>query len=129
MNTRRTTWGLNPATSRKRIHRRAKVARFAFSLDAPPDAPPLPLSYEERENLKGGGLPHLVAWFARSLEADNYQWWDHPVFADFASGVLASPYAPEFIKQDEQLRRRFPPTPLNGLGPGLIWSPDYGGEY
>jgi hypothetical protein len=127
MKTTRTTWGLNPAMSRRRIHRRAKVARFAFSLDAPPDAPALPLSYAERENLKSGGLPHLVAWFARSIEAGNYQWWVHPLFADFASGVLASPFAPDFIKRDEQLRGRFAPRPLNGLGPGLIWSADYGG--
>jgi len=126
MKTTRTTWGLNPPTSRKRIYRHAKVARFAFSLSAPPDAPPLPLSYQERENLKCGGLPHLVAWFARSLEVGNYQWWLHPLFEDYARGVLASPFAPDFIKQDEQLRGRFPPTPLSGLGPGLIWSPANG---
>src|SRR5262245_46393248 len=128
MNTRKTTWGLNPATSRKRPRWRPKVARQWFARTAPPDAPPLPLSYEERESLKGGGLPHLVAWYARSLETLNYVVFDHPPFEDYASGVLASPFAPDFIKQDEQLRGRFPPTPLNGLGPGLIWSPGNGGE-
>jgi hypothetical protein len=34
---------------------------------------------------------------------------------------LASPYAPDFITQDQGLRQRFSPTPLRGLGPGLCW--------
>src|SRR5262245_52405200 len=128
MMTTRKTWGLNPVAPRKRPHWRGKVARYWFSLSAPPDAPALPLSYKKRENLKSGGLPHLVAWFAESLEAGNYQWWVHPLFDDYARGVLASPFAPDFIKEDEPLRERFPPTPLNGLGPDLIWSPANDGE-
>jgi hypothetical protein len=102
---------------------RALTAREWFAVTAPPDAPSLPLSYGEREKLKVGGLPHLVAWYARSLEARRYEFWEHPSFEDYVSGVLASPYAPDFIKQDAQLRLRFPATPLKGLGSGLYWSP------
>jgi hypothetical protein len=40
-----------------------------------------------------------------------------------ACGVIASPYAPPFIKNDENLRKLYPPQPLDGLGSGLIWRP------
>ena len=115
--------GLDPIKPQKQAACRALMAREWFAVNAPPDAPPLPLSYGERESLKGGGLPHVVAWFARSLEAHNYEFCSHPSFEDYARGVMASPYAPDFIKSDQQLRGRFPPTPLNGLGPGLMWRP------
>jgi hypothetical protein len=36
---------------------------------------------------------------------------------------MASDYAPDFIKNDEELRKRFPPRALNGLGPALVWEP------
>jgi hypothetical protein len=36
---------------------------------------------------------------------------------------MASEYAPDFIKKDEELQRRFPPRPLAGLGPALVWEP------
>jgi hypothetical protein len=58
-----------------------------FSQIAPADAPPLPRSYEEREKLKAGGVPHIVAWFARSLEACNYDFGIHPIFEPYARGV------------------------------------------
>src|SRR5262245_7773146 len=115
--------GLDPIKPQKQAARRALMAREWFALAGPPDAPPLPLSYGERENLKVGGLPHIVAWFARSLEALDYEFCSHPCFEDYARGVLASPYAPDFIKSDEQLAQRFAPTPLNGLGSGLYWRP------
>ena len=94
-----------------------------FSQTAPADAPPLPRSYEEREKLKVGGVPHIVAWFARSLEVCNYDFGIHPLFSPYARGVLASSHAPEFITQDLTLQQRFPPLPLKGLGRGLYWSP------
>jgi len=115
--------GLDPIKPQKQAAYRALKARAGFAVTAPPDAPPLPLSYGEREDLKVGGLSHLVAWYARSLQARNYDVYEHPSFEDYARGVLASPYAPPFITEDEQLTARFPPTPLNGLGPGLYWSP------
>ena len=99
----------------------ALAARDWFGRTAPQDAPPLPLSCGEREALKSGGLPHIVAWFASSLEHCDYDFDGHPSFEDYARGVLASPFAPDFIKQDQALRKRFPPRQLHGLGPGLVW--------
>jgi hypothetical protein len=72
---------------------------------------------------KVGGLPHIVAWFARSLEASDYDLGKHPLFEPYARGVLASSYTPYFITQDQTLQQRFPQRPLKGLGPGLYWNP------
>jgi len=36
---------------------------------------------------------------------------------------LQGQHAPDFIKEDEELQRRFSPCPLTGLGPGLVWEP------
>jgi hypothetical protein len=115
--------GVDPIKPQKQRAERALRARDWFARHAPPDAPSLPLCYGDREDLKRGGLPHIVAWFARSLEARAYDYHEHPSFDDYARGVLASPYAPEFITQDRELLRRFPAFPLSGLGPGLYWDP------
>ena len=106
----------------KKLARAALLAREWFAIHGPADAPPLPLSMGERESLKGGGLPHIVAWYARSLWCRNYDVEEHPSFFDYACGVTASEYAPDFIKK-EHLLKRFPPRPLDGLGPGLCWQP------
>jgi hypothetical protein len=115
--------GADPIGPQKNRAMLALEARDWFSRHAPPDAPPLPLSYGDREDLKRGGLPHIVAWFARSLAARAYDYREHPSFDDYAAGVLASAYAPEFITRDQQLQGRFPPRHLPGLGPGLYWDP------
>ena len=112
---------LNPR--RNPLGRRALFAHKWFALNGPPDAPPLPLSYDEREDLKIGGLPHIVAWFACSLACLDYDVSEHPSFEDYARGVMASDHAPDFIKKEEELQRRFPPCPLTGLGPALVWEP------
>jgi hypothetical protein len=106
----------------KKRARAALLAREWFAIHGPADAPPLPLSMGERESLKGGGLPHIVAWYARSLWCRNYDVEEHPSFFDYACGVMASEHAPDFIKK-EQLLKRFPPRVLPGLGPGLCWQP------
>jgi hypothetical protein len=103
--------------------RRALRARKLFALNGPPDAPPLPLGYNEREDLKVGGQNHVIAYFACSLACRDYSAEDHPSFEDYACGLMASEYAPHFIKKDEELQRRFPPRPLTGLGPALVWEP------
>jgi hypothetical protein len=97
-------------------------ARRWFYENGPADLQPLPLSYGEREDLKRGGALHILAWFARSLEAEYYDYLGHPSFFDYACGVMASEHAPNFIKK-EQLLKRFPPRPLDGLGPALCWEP------
>ena len=116
--------GLDPIAPQKRMARRALMARIHFSVNGPHDAPPLPLSYGEREDLKIGGLPTIVALYARSLEARDYDLEEHPSFATYAAGILASEHnGYHGIKEDEQLRKRFPPCPLSGIGPGLYWEP------
>jgi hypothetical protein len=110
-------------TKHTKLESQAQLARERFAVDAPRDAPPLPLSHGEREDLKAGGLPHIVAWYARSLEGRDYDTEEHPSFADFAQGVMASDFAPDFIKDVEELQGRFPPRSLSGLGPGLYWQP------
>ena len=103
--------------------RRARFARKWFADNGPPDIQPLPLGYDEREALKGGGAPHILAWYARSLAGRKYNVLEHPLFDDYARGVMASEYAPGFITKNDELRQRFPPRPLDGLGPGLWWEP------
>ena len=113
-------------TRRNPLGRRALLARECFAVNGPPDAPPLPLSYDEREDLKIGGLPTIVALYARSLEGRDYDLEEHPSFDDYAAGVLASDqlsYPGARIQEDEELQRRFPPRTLSGLGPGLCWKP------
>ena len=113
--------GVDPIAPQIKAAGRALAARDQFAKMAPHAAPPLPLSYQAREASKIGGLPHLVAWFARSLEAYKYDFGMHPYFEPYARGVLASPYAPHFIVQDATLQRLFAPRPLKGLGSGLYW--------
>jgi hypothetical protein len=115
--------GIDPIEPQKRAAFLALRARDWFARTAPQDAPPLPLSYWERENLKRGGLPHIVAWFARSLATRDYAYDEHPSFNDYACGVMASPHTYEPIREDEELRRRFPPRPLDVLDNGLYWDP------
>jgi hypothetical protein len=115
--------GADPIGPQKKRARLALETREWFARHAPPDAPPLPLCYADREHLKVGGLHHIVAWFARSLGARDYNYRQHPSFADYAAGVLASPDAPGFITKNEELRRRFPPRRLEGLDGGMYWDP------
>ena len=110
-----------PAKQRQ-FERQALAAREWFKQHGPPDAPVFPIGYAEREELKMGGLPHIVAWYARSLAARKYNFEEHPSFDEYASGVMNSEkHAPGFIRDNEEMRRRFPPRPLAGLvGPVLV---------
>src|SRR6266516_4387830 len=103
----------------------AQLAREHFAANGPPDAPPLPLSYDDREQLKlEGRFSTIVSLYARSLQSLRYDLEDHPSFVDYARGVMASDFsAYPGMKEDEELRRRFPPRQLKGLGPGLYWRP------
>src|SRR5262249_17191634 len=106
------------------FQRQALAARDWFKQHGPSDAPVFPIGYAEREQLKTGGLPHIVAWYARSLAGQGYNFEEHPSFDEYAAGVLASEeHAPDFIRTDEEMRRRFPPRPLTWLGSDLCWCP------
>ena len=112
-----------PAKQRQ-FERQALAAREWFKQHGPPDAPVFPIGYAERERLKIGGLPLMVAWYARSLAGQGYNFAEHPSFDDYAAGVMASEeHAPDFIRNNEEMRRRFPPRPLSWLGSGLYWCP------
>jgi hypothetical protein len=101
----------------------AQNARKWFGDKGPPDLQPLPLGYAERERLKHGGADHILAWYARSLDFQDYDIQAHPSFFDYACGVMASEFAPYFIKNNEKLKKRFPPRELAGIGPGMNWEP------
>ncbi len=121
--------GEDPIEPHKLRAERALLARAWFATMAPPDAPPLPLSYDEREDLKRswhrvGRLGYIISLFARSLAAREFVVDGHPCFDDYVRGVLASPLMPAFLTDDPDLRRRYPPRPLAGLGSGLVWEPD-----
>lgn len=116
---------IDPIEPQKAAALRALKARERFARMGPNDAPPLPLSYGAREALKRSGdrFLYIVALFARSLEARNYDLDAHPSFEEYARGLLASPYTPDFIKNEERLQKRFPAAPLDGLGAGAYWEP------
>jgi hypothetical protein len=100
------------------------MAREQFDSERPSDAPRLPLSYSERERVKCGGISTIVALYARSLENRNYDLEEPPSFYDYACGVLASEHnGYASLQNNEELRKRFPPRRLAGLGPGLYWEP------
>jgi hypothetical protein len=69
-------------------------------------------------------LSVIVALYARSLESRKYNVLEHPSFEDYACGVMASEYnGREQMKENPQMRDRFPPRALAGLGPGVNWEP------
>jgi hypothetical protein len=114
---------VDPIGPQKRAASRALVARAWFEWDNP-GLPPLPLSYDERENLKGhGGVDYILSVYARSLAAQKNDIGGHVSFGLYARGVMASPYTPDFIKGDPLLQKRYPPRLLPGLGPGLYYDP------
>jgi hypothetical protein len=97
---------------------KALAARDWFAINGPPDAPPLPLSYVEREDMKGRSpLESMVSLYARSLATSNYAFDKHPSFYDFVCGAMAL----DMFWHDDELKKRFPPRPLNGLQKGFIW--------
>jgi hypothetical protein len=103
--------------------RKARLARKWFAVHGPADMQPLPLGYCAREDLKRGGIDHIRAWYAASLACSDYDVEQHPSAEAFGRGVMASEFAPDFITKNEALRKRFPPCPLLGLGPALVWEP------
>jgi hypothetical protein len=98
--------------------------RFLYRM-GPKDAPLLPLSNLKYKELmwSGGGIKQITAWYARSLAVFEYKVFDHPDLEVFGSGVMASTFAPPHTLGDVDLKLRFWPCVLRGLGPGLIWSP------
>jgi hypothetical protein len=123
---RQICWGADPIAVEKANAVRALRAREWFYRHGPPDAPQLPLSWAEIDAMRfKDPFCHIVASFSRSLRGHNWDYNNHPSFDEFARGVLASTRAPEFVRADKELRKRYPPRRLPGLGPGLCWSSDH----
>lgn len=115
-------WGVDPIAVQKREAIRELLAREHFAISGPPDAPPLPLTLGEIDDYRSaGGLASIVGFYARSLDANEHDICRHPSFEDFARGLMASNSGLWGIEKDEKMRKRFPPRPLNGMGPGLYW--------
>ena len=86
------------------------------------DLQPLPLGRDEREEMqRRGPVGHMLKWYARSLDARDYDIVEHPSFHDFVCGMMTDIKGfPEF----EELRDRFPPRALPGLDPKVsYWEP------
>src|SRR5262249_58747740 len=113
----------------KKLVRAALAAREWFYENGPADLQPLPLSYDEREDVKrqGGlsGLLSILGLYARSLGNRDYDVDEHPSFFEYVCGLMASDFIGGYAGEPEnqQLRRRFPPRALPGLGPGLCLLP------
>jgi hypothetical protein len=74
------------------------------------------------------GLKGVVGFYARSLSRGGYgrQSYDvcnHPSFDDFARGLMAINTGLWRIENDGNLKRRFPPCPLEGMTPSAFWVP------
>jgi hypothetical protein len=116
-------WGVDSISEQKLEACRALVAR-EWHAQASPMAPVLPVDALEIDAMKsGGGERHLFAYYAQSIHCRGYSVSGYPSWETYARGVLASPYAPDFLTQDAELLTRFPPRRMRGLTPYLTWEP------
>jgi hypothetical protein len=61
-------------------------------------------------------------YYANSLQQRKFDYLQHPLFYDYARGVMAHPECPDYLRGDRQLLAEFPPKPLPGLD-GVCWRP------
>lgn len=101
------------------VYRAARALQARTDFEREGTGIPLPISYDEREALKRGGLGHIVAWYAASWLA-RLPHGMHPPFSDFAAALLHDPHLRPIIGEVEAvaLSRRYPPKPVPGLNPG-----------
>jgi len=115
-------WDEPAATALKELSRRASAWRERFAIEGPPWAQPLPISWNDCCRLaheRGDGQMQLLGQFASSLLGDK---WDpaHPSFDRFCRGLMAEPGSPAHLRNDPELRRRYPPKRLPGLMPSQM---------
>ena len=116
--------GMDSVELQKEVARRAIAAQRRFTRIKPADAPDLPVHRAERARMKAiGGISWIVAEYAASLENNGYDGDRHPDFCTYAAGIMASPLAPTFVRQNAELLQKFPPRAVVGLRPGMIWNP------
>jgi hypothetical protein len=120
-------WGLDPIAPQKKAAVVALRAGEWFAVNGPPDAAPLPLSDADVEHYRNArGLAGLVGFYARSLSRQEYDVRNHPSFDDFARGLMAIAMDTGLwgLEKDTELKRRFPPCPLEGMNSGAAyWDP------
>jgi hypothetical protein len=114
--------GEDSIAAQKRHACRALVAREWHAEHSPTALPLIVNGWDIEDARSGGGLPHLLAYFARSLRRNDWSIAGHPPFEIFARGVLASPECPSILREDQNLMKRFPPTPIYGMEPGLLYA-------
>jgi len=112
---------------------RAVLAREAFALDHPTLKNPLPLTDAEIDRLKKTGDENrMIALFAASLKANDWDLKRHPSFRDFGGGVLSLSDADLLTLGFKDLEGlldlvdQFSPHPLQGLWPDATWRPKVG---
>jgi hypothetical protein len=116
--------GLDPLGEQLRLAESVLLARDWFERQRPADAPPFPLTDADRQRIKVDGVAYIVSLFARSLAMRDYEIGGHPEFEEYARGVMAATdLIPDCLANDSVLLKRYPPTPLAGLGAGLVWWP------
>ena len=116
-------WGIDPIAEQKEAAVTAVRAREWFAVNGPPDAPPLPLSHNDKEDYRRArGLKGLVGFYSRSLAIQDYDVLKHPTFDDFCCGLMAIDTGAWGIEKDAQLRKRFPPRQLAGMTSGASWT-------
>jgi hypothetical protein len=126
--------GIDPVAPQKETARRALFAREWFAIHGPADAQPLPLWCNESKAPERGFviLRYIVRLYERSLSDRNYDLKEHPPFAAYVSGVLWEAERVDGIigtiptddpVELENLKKRFPPRELAGMGPGFCWLP------
>jgi hypothetical protein len=120
-------YGEDPIEPQKEEARRILFKIEHFALNGPADAQPLrPVLYDQRKEPRKERwlLDYIVRLYARSLEERDPD--EHPSFADYASGVLWETERDASLPSDDQteeLKKRFPPRKLAGIGPGFCWLP------
>jgi hypothetical protein len=105
-----------PVGPQKRAAYRALLARRWWEQVGPSGHQPLPLSQRERALMSTSPNGRVLALFARSLEACDFDYSVHPSFEEYVGGLLALDAAYFSPLLDDELRRRCPPRPLKGLG-------------
>ena len=98
-------------------------ARQHFRQHGPPGAPLLPLTFDaiERAEHDPNNRIELVGHYASSLMLQQWNLKLHPSFHDYASGVMAYRYTPDYLRNNAELLQEFPPRPLEGLDKALNW--------
>jgi hypothetical protein len=116
---------INDVPKLKILVRNALRARAWFEKHGPASVQPLPLSDLECIGMfLSDSLPlHLLAQYSISLQGRDYIFLGHPLFYDYARGVMASPHTRDYLREDPGLLVEFPPKELAGLDEHGRWRP------